>query len=140
MVIRTAIELNIFAYIKSGEPISSGDISKLTGAERPLVVRILNHLSATGIVSQPVADLYSSTSVSKMLTDAGQRDAIPWIQEGIQPVFSVLPEYLKDNEYKDTTGDGRNGPFQKAFGTELHMFEWLKEKPELHTKYKNQLA
>lgn len=143
-VIRLAIELDIFVLLAqtsaAGKALTSADIAEKTGAERSLVVRILNHLSAIKIIGQPGPDQYSATELSNALTEPGRRDAIPWIQEGLQPSFRILPEFLREGGWKDLT-DGRNAPFQKSFNTDLHMFDYLKQyDPGLHQKYKNQLA
>ena len=44
-------------------------------------------------------------------------------------VLVKLPDYFAENGYKNP-GDAYAGPFQYAFGTKLHYFDWLKEQPK----------
>lgn len=40
------------------------------------------------------------------------------------PAIAAAPEWFKENGFQNPT-DPRNGPFQKAFGTNIPIFQWL---------------
>ena len=45
------------------------------------------------------------------------------------PTFGKLPEYLRNNGFKNPE-NATAAPFQFAFGTQLHHFDWLQENPQ----------
>lgn len=49
---------------------------------------------------------------------------------------TFLPQYLAEHGYREPT-DGRDCPWQMAFNTKLHSFEYIQQDPELAKLFKN---
>ncbi|KAF2249947.1 hypothetical protein BU26DRAFT_518443 [Trematosphaeria pertusa] len=74
--VRVATDLNIFHHL-SGGPKGSADLAALTGAEQTLIIRIMNQLTAVGVVAQISSDIFATTSLSQALTKSSFSAAVP---------------------------------------------------------------
>jgi len=52
------------------------------------------------------------------------------------PVFQILPDFLKENNYHEIT-DVANTPLQKAFNTDLPAFLWIQTMPNNFAHFNN---
>lgn len=51
------------------------------------------------------------------------------------PALSCLPQYFDENGYREPK-DGLHSPFQMALSTDLHVFEWIKHRPDVAEAFK----
>lgn len=52
------------------------------------------------------------------------------------PALNILPEYFIKNGYRDPK-DGLDAPSQMAFGTKLHIFEYIQQDVEMANLFKS---
>ncbi|KAF2236206.1 S-adenosyl-L-methionine-dependent methyltransferase [Viridothelium virens] len=124
------IKLGVIEHLaKAPAPMSSAELSKATGGDQVLIVRLCRPLLPQGIIAEVDAELYAATPITKLLTD-------PVIVGGYTFMFSCpshtltqMPQYLQDNGWKNV--NGYPGPFQAAKSTKLTMWPWLCEHPDL---------
>lgn len=74
--IRIATDLDIFRHI-SEKQATSEELAKTTGAERSLIARLMNQLSAVGVVAQPSPDVFAATPLTEALKDPIYSSAVP---------------------------------------------------------------
>ena len=90
---------------------------------------LLQSLASFGFIEETAQDTYKANRVTKTFADPHVLGAAPHITGIHVTVAQVLPQYLKEHKYQDMT-DLKNLPFQKALGTELTPFDFLKRDPE----------
>jgi hypothetical protein len=118
------------AVASAGEAgISIEKIASKTDAEPLLILRIARALAAVGILKETSREKFASTLLSKAWVSSS-----PFTQGIIHithqnTVVDRLPEYFEHHGYKNP-GDAFNGPFQYAFNTKEHVFEWLANNPK----------
>jgi demethylsterigmatocystin 6-O-methyltransferase len=90
---------------------------------------ILRSMASFGLIQETSKDTFSANSATKAFANVHVAGAAPHITSIHFPVAQVLPQYLKEHKYQDMN-NLKDLPFQKALGTELEPFEYLKKDPE----------
>ncbi|MCJ1475832.1 hypothetical protein MMC13_004496 [Lambiella insularis] len=114
-------------------------LAQMTGTEPALLSRLLKHMAAMNTIREEGPDLYSSTKLSKALTDPKMIDGIANYWHNILPSASKLPEYMAKSGHKNPQ-NAMAGPFQYANDTKLHCFAWISSQPEYLAEYNNHMA
>ncbi|KAL4878893.1 S-adenosyl-L-methionine-dependent methyltransferase [Aspergillus karnatakaensis] len=127
---RVAIDLKLFDILgDSQDSLNVDQLAKKTGAAPVLLGRILRYLSSVGIVEETAKDSFAANNITKSF-------CIPAIQAGVYhnfdtcaPAVVALPDFLKENGYKDVTTPTHT-PMQTAFNTTDPAFIWIQTRPE----------
>lgn len=126
-VLKVAVDIDLFSKIRDG-PQSLETLAESTGTDPVLLSRCLRLLVATGIVSQDEKNHYGSSELSNALaTDEKLQSGIIHRFDVLQPVFSQLPQYLRETKYANPSPP--NGPWQSVIDENVPYFEWLKSHP-----------
>ncbi|KAJ5586653.1 hypothetical protein N7450_006440 [Penicillium hetheringtonii] len=143
--LRTVIDLDIFPLlVNSGEEssVSATEISKKTGADRGLIVRLMRVMVSLGLCASPTSEIYRATDKTATLIHPIGRDGVPCMFVILRawslcleisytdpssydltlPTLTKLPEYLKVHGYKNPQ-DYSSSPMKWAVGQS--QFEWL---------------
>jgi demethylsterigmatocystin 6-O-methyltransferase len=129
-LIQLGLDLNIFTNLSaSTSPISHSDFVTKTGASPGLLKHLLRSMASFGFIEEIAQDMFQASRITKTFANPHVSGAAPHISKVHFPVAQVLPEYLKEHGYKDIA-DKMDLPFQKALGTDLEPFEYLKKDPE----------
>ena len=130
VAVKIALDLNIFDRLDTDGPgKSSDDLAQETGAEAFLLGRILRLLESAYVVKEVDANRFIATEFSGALTSPGYVGGFTSLFSSVWPVFTKLPEYLAQHEYR-SPDDAYNGPFQFGKQTTLHRAKWLQAHPE----------
>ena len=114
---------------KATAPMSSAELSKATGADQILIVRLCRPLIPQGIIAEVDIELYAATPITKLLTDPVILGGYTFMFSCPTHALSQMPQYLQDNHWKNV--NGYPGPFQAAKNTKLTLWPWLCEHPDL---------
>ncbi|KAL4787895.1 S-adenosyl-L-methionine-dependent methyltransferase [Aspergillus varians] len=127
---RVALDLKLFNLLsESEEPLTVGYLATKTAAAQGLLGRILRYLSSMGIIKETAKDTFTANNITKNLSEPAIQVGVYHNFNTISPAVLVLPDYLKENGYKDVT-EPTNTPMQKAFNTKDLAFIWLQTQPE----------
>ncbi|CAG8977790.1 hypothetical protein HYALB_00010875 [Hymenoscyphus albidus] len=127
--IRIGIDLDIFqTLVKEKTPVSVSDLCAKTGAAPILLARILRYLASVGIIKETGKDLFTSNNITEAVALPGSQGALYNYFYTTYPVWSVLPDFLKEHKYQDVE-ENTNTALQKAHKTELPFFSWMLTKP-----------
>jgi len=88
----------------------------------------LRTMSSFGFIEEVAKDTFQANRVTKTFANPNVAGAAPHISDVHFPVALALPKYLKEHGYQDMT-DIKDLPFQKALGTTLAPFDFLKQDP-----------
>ena len=83
-----------------------------------------------GIIYEADADRFLSTPFSSALTQQVYADSFAPLQDSMDPAVYKLHEYLAKTGYK-TPNNALDAPFQFAYSTKSHYFEWMQARPHL---------
>ncbi|KAB8209891.1 S-adenosyl-L-methionine-dependent methyltransferase [Aspergillus parasiticus] len=124
---RIAIDLGIFDLVHSTpkDEFTNDDFISHTGADPLLLCRTLRSLTATGVFTVTQTGTYKPDPVPLKAHGA---DATRTFSDLHFQIFGKLPQYLRETQYK-SPADAYAGPFQYAFDTDEHFFDWIKSRP-----------
>ncbi|MCJ1386457.1 hypothetical protein MMC17_009583 [Xylographa soralifera] len=139
--LRTGIDLKLFEKLdeRNGEPKSSIELAKMTGADPVLMGRLLKHLAAMGSIYETGPNEYVPTPFSRALKEPIYYDAYPTMMGICGPAFFALPEHLSKTQYKNPDNPA-DGAFQLGWDTKDHFFGWVSQRPERLTQFQNHMA
>ncbi|KAL4892529.1 S-adenosyl-L-methionine-dependent methyltransferase [Aspergillus ambiguus] len=131
-LIRVGVELGLFRHLANQESQSQtvSSLANALGASPSLLVRILRFLSSVGIIQETGPNLYCGNAMTHVLASEAGECLLIHAFDNTCPAIQSLPQFLVDNNYHDIT-ESNNTPFQKAFNTDLPVFEWLAKSPRL---------
>ncbi|KAJ6119430.1 hypothetical protein N7523_003710 [Penicillium sp. IBT 18751x] len=133
MALRLGIDMKLFdamakASKSAEEPFNVQDWCEETGSDPLLVKRITRFLAAMGVVQEIDCDSYIQTPLAAAYVSNSPLSAAVIHSTHFLTVLSRLPEYFQVNGWK-SPGDGFDGPFQFALGTDAHYFDFLNTHP-----------
>ncbi|KAF2026198.1 S-adenosyl-L-methionine-dependent methyltransferase [Setomelanomma holmii] len=129
-LVQIGLDLNIFTTLSdSDKPVTHSDFVTKTRAAPDLLKHLLRSMASFGFIQETAQDTFQANRITKTFANPHVSGAAPHISKCHFPVAQVLPEYLKEHGYEDMT-DNKDLPFQKALGTKLEPFEYLKKDPE----------
>ncbi|KAJ5820599.1 hypothetical protein N7474_006190 [Penicillium riverlandense] len=130
VVIRIAQGMGIFdAFIKyQGKEMSLKELSSNVKGDEKLLRRIMRFLSAHHIFKQTTSDSYKPLQLAMVFGNGSvPGDMIKHFHTNMQ-VTAKLFDYFELNDYKNPV-DAYDAPFQLAYNTKSHYFEWLSQNP-----------
>ncbi|KAL1873646.1 hypothetical protein Plec18167_006163 [Paecilomyces lecythidis] len=111
----------------------------MTGADPLLLSRLMKHLAAMGVITEHACDQYLPSNLSQALAHPKYADGFPCFAKGAMNAIYGLPEYLARINYRNP-GSGLDSPFQFAYGTTKHWFEWAAENPPVLSQFGNHMS
>lgn len=140
-VFRVAVEMGLFNVL-AGVKEDGIDIEQLatsTSADQLLIVRIMRVLTATEFAQDLGNGKYAPTPKTGFFVDGSPlRDGIVHVAL-FSMVLVKLADYFREKGYHNPD-DAYSGPFQYAFNTKLHYFDWLKQEPEQQAAFNSLMA
>ncbi|KAK2616396.1 hypothetical protein QQS21_000637 [Conoideocrella luteorostrata] len=128
-LIKLGGDLGIFKTLAEAKsPLSSSELSKPTMADPALVQRILRYLVANRLIAEAGSDLYSARKSTYTLADPRIEGPMRFFHAVSNPAFQALPDFLKETGYQN---QNQTVALQKGLNTDLGLFPWLKQRPEL---------
>ncbi|CAL5871553.1 uncharacterized protein PFLUO_LOCUS5806 [Penicillium psychrofluorescens] len=130
VVIRIAQGMGVFdAFVKSqGKEMSLKELSSNVKGDDKLLRRIMRFLSAHHIFKQTTSDSYKPLPLAMVFgTGSVPGDMIKHFHTNMQ-VTAKLFDYFELNNYTNPE-DAYDAPFQLAYNTKSHYFEWLSQNP-----------
>ncbi|KAL6883100.1 hypothetical protein HDV57DRAFT_495414 [Trichoderma longibrachiatum] len=128
-LIRIGGDLGIFKSLsESKTPLSSAELAKPTMADPTLVSRIMRYLVANRLVGEIGPDQYVARKATHSLADPRIESPMRFFHAVSNPAFQALPDFLKETGYQNQT---QSSALQKGLDTELGLFPWLKQHPDL---------
>ncbi|CBF79149.1 uncharacterized protein ANIA_10889 [Aspergillus nidulans FGSC A4] len=122
-------DLGIFKSLaESKAPLSSKQLAEATMADPLLVSRIMRYLVASRLVGETAPDQYVATKKTYVFADPRFEEPIRFFHAVSNRAFQALPEFLKETGYQNET---QRSAFQKGLGTELQLYPWLKQHPDV---------
>lgn len=125
-------DLRLFEKIAS-EPKKSWTVAELacaTKADTVLLHRILRCLASYDMLCEQTDGTFSATNITFNLVCPGTDAGIKHYWKTTTKAVNAIPVCLANDEYQNRL---HKTPFQIAYETDLHPFEWRKHNPE-HAK------
>jgi demethylsterigmatocystin 6-O-methyltransferase len=125
--VQIGIDLNIFTTLAaSPNSVTHQDFVDSTAAAPTLMQHLLRSLASFRFIEEVGKDTFQATRITNVLANPHVSGAAPHISLVHFPVAQILPQYLAQHAYQDMTNN-RALPFQKALGTDLMPFDYLKQ-------------
>ena len=122
-------DLGIFkALAESKTPLSSTQLAKANMADPLLISRIMRYMVARRLVGETAPDQYVASKKTYVFADPRIEHSIRFFHAVSNPAYQALPEFLKETGYQN---EPKGSAFQKALGTELGLYPWLKDRPNV---------
>ncbi|KAL4922923.1 o-methyltransferase [Aspergillus aurantiobrunneus] len=132
--VRIAIDLNLFEHIVQYSPVPATRLAALSGAEEPLVFRILRLLSAVHFVEETAPRTWKATPITEAMATKGIPAGHRMISEALVPAIQRAPAFFAQRGYTCPI-DPSNGLLQAAFKTDQTTFEYIASNPSLHKDF-----
>ena len=113
-------------------------LSARTGIPRPLLSRLLRHLTAMSHIRQPSPTTFLPTPFSSALTHPILGDGYPVILASL-PALTCFPAYAKRTGYREPD-DPAHGPYQFGVRTRRGFFEDVGVKKPLGEEFGNHMG
>ncbi|RDW58540.1 uncharacterized protein DSM5745_11231 [Aspergillus mulundensis] len=122
-------DLGIFKSLTESEtPLSCKQLAESTMADPLLVSRIMRYLVANRLVGETGPDQYVASKKTLVFGDPCIEQAMRFVHAVSNRAFQALPEFLKETGYQNKP---QRSAFQKGLGTELELYPWLKQDPDM---------
>ncbi|KAL4789036.1 S-adenosyl-L-methionine-dependent methyltransferase [Aspergillus venezuelensis] len=129
-LVKVGIDLGLFRILKDSEdPVTLAQLVKKTGAATRLLDRILRSQAAFGFIQETAYHEYTSSAFTDVFVDPNAAGTIAHLFDIASSCSQILPDYLADTGYKEIQSH-KECPFQRAFNTDLAIFEWMSQHPK----------
>ncbi|GAB1206283.1 hypothetical protein APSETT445_004968 [Aspergillus pseudonomiae] len=91
--------------------------------------RILRTQAAFGLIKETGPQEYTSSAFTEVFANADAAGAVAQLFDISGPCTQILPDFLAERDYRDITSN-KDCVFQKAFNSDLTMFEWMPQHPK----------
>ncbi|KAI9036880.1 S-adenosyl-L-methionine-dependent methyltransferase [Aspergillus affinis] len=131
VAVRTAIGMGIFDAFAGvgGAELTIDELNEKTKGDKALLVRIMRLLSAHRFFTETGVDKYQPQPLALGFAGGAPPSEVIKNFHMILRATAYVPEFLEAREY-NSPDDAYDSPFQRAYGTELHHFEWLGKHPD----------
>ncbi|UKZ82679.1 hypothetical protein TrVFT333_010473 [Trichoderma virens FT-333] len=134
-LIKIGGDLGIFKCLaESKTPLSSKELAKPNMADPTLVGRIMRYLVANRLAAETAPDQYVARKVTYALADPQIEGPMRFFHAVSSPSFQALPDFLKETGYQNQP---QTSALQKGLNTDLGLFPWLKQHPDLLKDFQN---
>ncbi|KAG6355033.1 hypothetical protein INS49_004114 [Diaporthe citri] len=117
-------DLSVFRNLCKSESSNVEELARESGAEPALLGRILRYLASVGLVDEVSKDVFAANHATRTLSEEVSEAGLKHYFYTCSPIHQSLPEHLKSTGYKSPE-DETNTAFNKAFGTDKHVFFWF---------------
>ncbi|KAK2756812.1 hypothetical protein FQN54_005258 [Arachnomyces sp. PD_36] len=129
---RIGVDCGIFkALANSDSPLKTEVIAETCSVDPELAGRILRYLATIHLLRETGRDEFAANLATRVLSGENEESVVHFAFGSLNRVFQELPDYLAETKYQNPS-DPTKTPFQIAFKTVLHAFEWLPRDPERH--------
>ncbi|CAK3912809.1 o-methyltransferase [Lecanosticta acicola] len=131
MFAHVAMDLSIFRKL-AAQPehvYSIGELADVTKADGTLLLRLLRYLASESLIQQVDEDSFKASRKTFIYAEYGTDSLIRCQTLVFAPFFNGIPAFFAANGYQNIT-DGKETVWQHSFGTDLGMFDWIRERPE----------
>ncbi|KAL4874431.1 S-adenosyl-L-methionine-dependent methyltransferase [Aspergillus karnatakaensis] len=104
------------------------ELAKKTGLPLDVLELILRGQASGGMIKEE-AGAFAANRFTALFSGSNACGALSYIFDMMVPVASALPGYLTEHE-KPTMTSAHDTVFQRAFETDLSIFDWAKKHPE----------
>ncbi|KAL4738838.1 S-adenosyl-L-methionine-dependent methyltransferase [Aspergillus similis] len=118
---------------------SAEELAQRVGCDDFLLRRILRHLVATNLISEPSPGSFKQSMFSKSLLKPVYGDWINYLYDATIPCFSRAPEFLAKTGYQNPT-DPSDGIFQYTKGFNGNLFEYYNTHKEEGRVFNNMMG
>ncbi|KAL4909653.1 hypothetical protein BDW74DRAFT_186179 [Aspergillus multicolor] len=131
-LMRVAQGMGVFdAFAEAGDAeISAQELSATTKGDALVLKRVMRHLCAHRVFEATAAGAYRPLPPALALKSGTVTSELLKHQHSVMQVSAKLFEYFEKNGYR-SPDDAYDGPFQYAYGTSDHYFDWLSKNPEV---------
>ncbi|CCC11439.1 hypothetical protein SMACR_02096 [Sordaria macrospora] len=98
--------------------------------------RLLRYYQAFNYIRQPADNQYGATTVTKSITGFALTSGAGLFYHMNAPTFMALPKFLAKNNYQNPN-DISDCPFQVGHNTDLSLFPWFQQRPEMGPDFLN---
>ncbi|KAI1323729.1 S-adenosyl-L-methionine-dependent methyltransferase [Xylariaceae sp. FL0255] len=124
------VETHLFEILAEQKTATTADLAKSAKIDRGLLDRLLRYYQSVGMVDQLSKNQYRANNVTSALAAQGCRDGLPFSMGVLVPFFNAIPQYLRDSQYANFS-NGAYTPWHLGHNTNMHTFDWMKERPQL---------
>ncbi|KAE8381897.1 S-adenosyl-L-methionine-dependent methyltransferase [Aspergillus bertholletiae] len=131
VAIRTGIGMGVFDAFAAagGTELTVDELNEKTKGDKDLLVRVMRLLSANRLFTETGVGKYQPQPLAlAFATGAPPSDVIKNFHM-ILRATAYTHEFLEARGYQ-SPDDAYDTPFQRAYGTKLHHFEWLAQNPD----------
>ena len=137
--LKTAMDQNVYDTL-GGVGGGPKTVQQLAGRADPaLMTRILRHLAAMGVLTNPGPGLYGPTRHSSALRNAPIYAAVNYDKEVSGPAFLSLPFFLAETGFKNPDS-AINGNWQYLTGDNETHWKWLAAHPQEQATFNNVMS
>ncbi|KAB8214989.1 S-adenosyl-L-methionine-dependent methyltransferase [Aspergillus novoparasiticus] len=131
VTIRTAIGMGVFDAFAAagGAELTVNELNEKTKGDKDLLVRIMRLLSANRLFTETGVDKYQPQPLALGFATGAPPSEVIKNFHMILRATAYTHEFLEARGYQ-SPDDAYETPFQRAYGTKLHHFEWLAQHPE----------
>ncbi|KAJ0120808.1 O-methyltransferase [Diaporthe amygdali] len=123
------VEKGIFSALASqAGTTSTEELAEKTQIDPVLLKRLLRFYQANNMISQPGDDAYGANNITKGMNTLCCSAGVEYFFETVLPAFTALPQFLRDNGYKNPTNPDHLA-WHAGHKTELNAFPWLLSHP-----------
>lgn len=112
------------------------ELAQKTKVDQVLMKRLLRYYQAFDYIRQPADNQYGANHVTKSMTGLALTSGAGLFYHMNAPTFMALPRFLAKNNYRNPD-DISDCPFQAGHNTDLSLFPWFQQRPELGPDFLN---
>ncbi|KAL3477781.1 methyltransferase B [Aspergillus californicus] len=125
-LVKTGVDQGIFQAVNE-HPHTLSELAEKTGVPLDPLELILRGQVAFGMISEGTG-VFTANRLTTLLAGSNTSGAVNYIYDIMRPVAAAIPDFLTGEEPAMTSA--HNTVFQKAFNTQLSIFEWMGHHPE----------
>ncbi|KAF3401150.1 Demethylsterigmatocystin 6-O-methyltransferase [Talaromyces pinophilus] len=111
-----------------GSALTIDELKKKTKGDEQLLVRIMHSLASNGVFKEVDKETFQAKPLAPFLVTGTPTGQFVRHVRGCMRVNARLYDYFEANDFKYPV-DAYDSPFQFAYETNDHYFEWLKKNP-----------
>lgn len=135
---KVGVDKGIFKHlVQAGDQcLTAEDLARKTHIDPVLMKRLLRYYQAFDYIRQPADNEYGATNVTENMTSLALTSGTGLFYHMNAPTFMALPKFLAKNNYQNPN-DVSDCPFQVGHDTDLSLFPWFQQRPEMGPDFLN---
>ncbi|KAK1779331.1 S-adenosyl-L-methionine-dependent methyltransferase [Copromyces sp. CBS 386.78] len=118
--------------------LTAEELAQKTDIHPVLMKRLLRYYQAFDYIRQPADNQYGATNVTKSMTGLALTSGAGLFYHMNAPTSMALPKFLAKNNYQNPN-DISDCPFQVGHNTDLSLFPWFQQRPEMGPDFLNRM-